>query len=98
MWEGEFKLITERVDLKSTVLKVGHHGSSTSTTDEFLAVINPQIAVISVGADNTYGHPTNEVLDRLELITGEKNIYRTDKYGTIEFITDGNGLWIRVDT
>ncbi len=94
MWEGELELIMERADLKSTVLKVGHHGSATSTSTEFLSVVNPQVAVISVGADNTYGHPTVEVLDRLEQQTGEDNIYRTDENGTIEFITDGKKLWV----
>ena len=97
MWQGEFKLVTHRANLSSTILKVGHHGSNTSTTPEFLAVVNPQLAVISVGADNTYGHPTPEVIARLEEKIGSENIYRTDKNGTIEFITDGERLWVRVE-
>ena len=95
MWEAEFELITQRTDLASTVLKVAHCGSDTSTTAEFLAVVNPQIAVISAGADNPYGHPSPVVIDRLREKLGSENIYRTDKQGTIEFITDGERLWVK---
>ncbi len=95
MWEAEFELIYNRANLKSTVLKVSHHGSNTSTTPEFLAVVNPQLAVISVGADNKFGHPTPEVMTRLEDRVGSENIYRTDEDGTVEFVTDGERLWVR---
>ena len=95
MWEAELELIMQRANLKSTVLKVAHHGSDTSTTTEFLAVVNPQLAVISVGADNKFGHPRDEVLSRLEDRLGTENIYRTDEDGTVEFITDGERLWVR---
>jgi len=94
MWQAEFELITQRASLTSTVLKVGHHGSDTSTTSEFLAVVNPQLAVISVGADNRFGHPTSEIMDRLEKKLGSEKIYRTDEQGTIEFTTDGERLWV----
>jgi len=97
MWEAEFELIDRRASLTSTVLKVAHHGSATSTTAEFLAVVNPELAVISVGESNTFGHPTKEVIDRLEQKLGSENIYRTDDNGTIEFITDGERLWVRVE-
>jgi competence protein ComEC len=96
-WEAEFELIAQRDDLTSTVLKVGHHGSETSTTPEFLAVVDPQVAVISVGEDNRYGYPSAGVLERLEEKLGAENIYRTDEQGTIEFITDGERLWVRVE-
>ncbi len=95
MWEAEFELIARRASLTSTVLKVGHHGSDTSTTPEFLAVVNPQIAVISVGTDNRFGHPTPEVIERLEDRIGSEKIYRTDEQGTIEFTTDGERLWVK---
>jgi competence protein ComEC len=96
MWEAEFELINQGAELASTVLKVAHHGSETSTTAEFLAAANPEVAVISVGEDNSYGHPSDEVLERLEQALGSENIFRTDEQGTIEFITDGEGLWVRV--
>jgi competence protein ComEC len=97
MWQGELELITERAIPQSTVLKVAHHGSATSTTAEFLAVVSPQIAVISVGEDNDYGHPSDDVINRLEAKLGSDNIYRTDEDGTIEFITDGDRLWLDVE-
>jgi len=97
MWEAEFELITRRADLTSTVLKVGHHGSSTSTSPDFLAAVNPRIAVISVGADNKFGHPTGEVMDRLIGKAGTENVYRTDEHGTVEFITNGERLWVKVE-
>jgi competence protein ComEC len=96
MWQAEFERIEQRADLASTVLKVAHHGSKTSTTPEFLAVANPQVAVISVGEDNPFGHPSAEVLKRLEEKLGSENILRTDEQETIEFITDGERLWVRV--
>jgi competence protein ComEC len=95
-WEAEFRLIALSDDLTSTVLKVGHSGSSTSTTAEFLGAVSPRVAVISVGKGNPYGHPSNEVLARLEAELGLSNIYRTDEEGTIEFITDGERLWVRI--
>ncbi len=97
MREAEFELIARRANLTSTVLKVAHHGSATSTSKEFLAVVNPRLAVISVGQGNPFGHPSGEVMDRLEEKLGQENIYRTDKNGTIDFITDGERLWVRVE-
>ncbi len=98
MWEGEFELIARRANLTSSVLKIAHHGSNTSTTPEFLAVASPQLAVISVGEDNKFGHPDTEVIARLEQRLGPENVYRTDKHGTIEFITDGERLWVRMES
>jgi len=97
LWEAEFELTRRRADLSTTVLKVAHHGSDTSTTPEFLAVVNPQVAVISVGADNRFGHPTEEVMDRLTEKLDTEKIYRTDEHGTIEFITDCKRLCVRVE-
>ncbi|MBA7664831.1 ComE operon protein 3 [subsurface metagenome] len=96
-WEAEFELITRRADLKSTVLKVAHHGSDTSTTPEFLAVVNPQVAVISAGAKDRFGHPSDEVMERLIKIVAEDKIYLTVESGTIEFTTDGERLWVEVE-
>jgi len=93
--EAEFGLIARGGNLSVTVLKVGHSGSKTSTTPDFLAAVSPAAAVISVG-ENSYGHPHGEVIDRLEETLGKDYIYRTDERGTIEFITDGERLWVRV--
>jgi competence protein ComEC len=83
--------------LKSTVLKVAHHGSKTSSSSQFLAAVAPDTAVISVGKDNPYGHPAPEVMDRLTGVVDDNNVYRTDENGTIEFITDGQALWVTTD-
>lgn len=95
--EAEFELISYRAVPQSTVLKVAHHGSDTSTTAQFLAVVSPQLAVISVSKDNPFGHPSDEVIGRLKERLGSENIYRTDEHGTIEFITDGERLWVKVE-
>ena len=76
------------------MLKVSHHGSKTSTSPQFLAAVDPEVAVISVGADNPFGHPSPEVVERLIGRLGEDNVYRTDEDGTVEFITDGESLWV----
>lgn len=88
--EEEQALLNSGEDLQSTVLKVGHHGSDSSTSYLFLRTVNPQYAVISVGADNSYGHPTEAVLSRLRdagVVT-----YRTDLQGTITAMSDGTNL------
>ncbi|MEE8620037.1 MAG: ComEC/Rec2 family competence protein [Dehalococcoidia bacterium] len=95
---AEFELIGQRANLRSTVLKVAHHGSDTSTTSQFLAAVDPEVAVICVGANNPFGHPSPEVMQRLIDGLGEDNVYRTDEDGTVEFITDGERLWVRVDS
>ncbi|NLE07936.1 MAG: DNA internalization-related competence protein ComEC/Rec2 [Dehalococcoidales bacterium] len=88
--ETEIALLSSRLVTKCTVLKVAHHGSSTSSSPEFLNVVRPDTAVISCGRDNPFGHPVPEVIDRLER-TGAL-VYRTDVLGTIEYVTDGNTL------
>ncbi|NLL19109.1 MAG: MBL fold metallo-hydrolase, partial [Clostridia bacterium] len=72
---------------QAQILKAGHHGSSTSTTPEFLKAVNPEIAIISCGKDNSYGHPHQEVLDRL--MKANIKIYRTDVSGDIIVKTNG---------
>jgi competence protein ComEC len=91
--ETEAELVLERASLYSTVLKVAHHGSRFATSASFLAVVDPKAAVISVG-ENDYGHPSDQVTERLNTRLGSANVYRTDRQGTIEFITDGRRLWI----
>ena len=61
-------------------------------------MVDPEVAVICVGRDNPFGHPSPEVLERLIYRLGEDNVYRTDKNGTIEFITDGEKLWMGADS
>ena len=78
-------------------MKVSHHGSKTSTTSQCLAAVDPEVAVISVGEDNPFGHPSPEVVERLIGRLGEDNVYRTDEDGTIEFITDGETLLVQTD-
>jgi competence protein ComEC len=97
MEETERELIRERACPPVTVLKVAHHGSDTSTTPGFLAVVDPRAAVICCGADNRHGHPDAAVLQRLEGRAGMGNVYRTDKDGTIDFVTDGERLWVEVE-
>ena len=96
--EAEFELILQRTNLRSTVLKVAHHGSDTSTSQQFLAAVDPQAAVICVGADNSFGHPSSGVLETLSERLGEDTVYRTDQDGTIEFITDGETLQVKTDS
>lgn len=77
----EYILGIDPDSLDCDILKVGHHGSSSSTTDKFLHAVSPVQSVISCGRNNSYGHPTNEVLDRLEAYGTQ--IYRTDREGTV---------------
>lgn len=76
--------------LRSDVLKVGHHGSKTSSTEAFLNAVHPEIAVIEVGADNSYGHPSQKVLDWLDALGSR--VYRTDISGNIVLTTDGDTI------
>jgi len=76
-----------KANLDCDILKVAHHGSSDSTSDEFLKVATPEVAVISCGKNNLYGHPNNDTLFRLKNSSAE--IYRTDKNGTVDVLTDG---------
>ena len=75
---------------KTDVLKVGHHGSDTSSSEEFLKQVSPKTAIISVGKDNDYGHPSDETIKKLQNLG--TTIYRTDELGTIELISDGNNI------
>lgn len=77
-------------NLECDVLKCGHHGSSTATIDEFLAMTDPTWAVISCGKDNSYGHPHWETIAKLE--DSDAQIYRTDKLGTITAVSDGKTI------
>ena len=89
---GEEHLLASRAPVRSLVLKVGHHGSRYSSTGDFLEATRALLAVISVGARNSFGHPTPEALGRLE--AAQARIYRTDRDGAVMLETDGRTLWI----
>lgn len=82
--------------LKCQVLKAGHHGSKTSSTAEFLKLVQPESVVMSLGVNNQYGHPHEALLNRLQK-QGVKNIYRTDLNGTITIVSDGSSYSITTE-
>ena len=86
-------LISNFLDLSAEVLKVGHHGSKYSTSEKFVNAVNPKVAVIEVGEDNRFGHPTDEVLERLK----DVKIFRTDKNGTMKIVVSGEKLRVFTD-
>jgi competence protein ComEC len=91
--QAEHTMLQENsAELRADVLKVGHHGSKNSTIQEFLDAVAPTIAIISSGEDNPYGHPSPELLERLE--ASGARVLRTDHDGAVHILTDGNGLEI----
>ena len=97
----EHQLVAEGAALSSTVLKAAHHGSCSSTTQAFLDAVAPEVVVISVGADNDFGHPCAEVLERLEQTVSEGDrglpVYRTDEYGAVDVVTDWVQVWVKTE-
>lgn len=91
-YSSESDMLEAGYDLTADILKIGHHGSSSSSSPEFIKAVSPKDAIISVGANNKYGHPTNEVLSILS--NAGINIYRTDEVGTIVVTSDGNSYTI----
>ena len=89
------EIASMQADVSADVLKVGHHGSKTSTTNAFLKEVNPQIAVISCGEDNEYGHPHKSTLNYLE--KNHCEIYRTDVDKTVIISSDGTDYSIQTD-
>jgi competence protein ComEC len=79
-------------ELQADVLKVGHHGSKNSTMPEFLAAVRPRVAIISAGEGNPYGHPSPELVRRLE--RAGVRILRTDRDGAVHVLTDGETVWV----
>ncbi len=92
--EEDWLLAAHHDELRAEVLKVGHHGSSTSSSDAFLNAVHPSLAVISVGAGNMYGHPSGDVLHALSRVGAQ--VLRTDEAGTIIVRTDG--VHIEIET
>ncbi len=95
--ENEKEMLAGGCDLKADVLKVGHHGSDYSTTAAFIKAVSPKYAVISVGAGNSYGHPSNTVINRLYEY-GTEMVYRTDINGTVIAKSDGETVTITTDS
>jgi len=77
-------------DLKADILKVGHHGSNTSTSSDFLKKVKPSYAIVSVGLNNTYNLPSSKIIDRLK--KQNISVYRTDESGTINVTSDGDNI------
>lgn len=88
-------LYKDNLTLQSNVLKVAHHGSKSSTIQEFIDLVKPQISLIGVGSKNTFGHPNSEVIKRLQQVNSK--VYRTDIYGEIKLKIDKNGR-IKIST
>ncbi|MBO5372945.1 MAG: MBL fold metallo-hydrolase [Lachnospiraceae bacterium] len=88
--EEEKDILSTGRDIEADVYKIGHHGSKTSTSEEFLQAVNPKYAMISVGEDNKYGHPSAEVLNRLRMQGIE--VFRTDEQGSIVAVSDGEAI------
>ena len=89
----EAQILDSGAQIKADVLKTGHHGSETSTSEPFLKAVSPQYAVISCGAGNAYGHPASQTLDLLTKY--ETEVFRTDLNGTISFYGNGRKLNVR---
>lgn len=88
--QSEEEMLASGANLKADVLKVGHHGSSSSTSPAFLKAVAPKYAIISVGAGNDYGHPHKETLAKLA--NAGIRVYRTDRDGTVVFTSDGKNI------
>ena len=90
---AELEMIEAGHYLRADILRLGHHGSRTSTSQEFFDAVSPSIAIIQVGEGNRYGHPHEEVMDRLHAVNAR--IYRNDHHGDIVLTTDGTNIEIR---
>jgi competence protein ComEC len=92
-YEAERQMLYHGAELDATVLKVAHHGSADSTSLHFLAAVDPQAVVVCVGANNPFGHPSPEVMERLEKQVTADRLYLTSE-GSVKFTTDGKRLWV----
>ena len=91
--EAEYAMLDEELDVAADVLKVGHHGSATSTSPELLANVMPAAAVVPVDAENRFGHPSPEVMERLAGAVGEQ-LFTTSENGCVSFASDGARWWV----
>jgi competence protein ComEC len=94
--QTEHRLLTKELELKSKVLKISHHGSKYATSSDFLNRVKPEVAVVSCGAWNRYGHPSQAVLDRLK--AANVKLYRTDLQGEITITTRGTDTDLTIKT
>ena len=90
-YDEEQSLINGNYDLSADVLKLGHHGSKTSSCEEFLQAVNPEYAVISCGQDNPYGHPHESTLERLKRLNIK--VFRTDEQGAVVAVSNGQDIF-----
>lgn len=86
----EKELLADRIDLKADIIKISHHGSVSASSEEFLKAVSPVSAIISVGANNKFNHPSAIILDRLKNMAVD--IYQTDKVGTIEIFANNKSI------
>ena len=97
---GDITAITERRllvsghDLRATVLKIPHHGSDTSSTHAFLEAVDPEVAIVQVGADNSFGHPTEDVMERIGKFVLDENTFVTSRDGDVTVTTDGERVTV----
>ncbi|MDY7228529.1 ComEC/Rec2 family competence protein [Hyalangium rubrum] len=91
--DTEAALLRQKADYSATVLKVAHHGGKHSSTEPFLAAVRPKAAVISCGAGNDYGHPTQEALERLGAV--QARVFRTDQNGEIQAVSNGSTVTLQ---
>ena len=92
--DAELSMIGRNLNMESTVLKVAHHGSGSSTSQAFLDYVQPRLAMVSAGKENRFGHPRPEVVERLESAVGQEMLFLTSERGTVEVTTDGTRLWV----
>ncbi|MBI2908641.1 MAG: ComEC/Rec2 family competence protein [Chloroflexi bacterium] len=95
--EGQRYLLSKASNLDSTVLKVPHHGAKKGLAPEFLEAVNPQIAVISVGAANTFGHPARETLEKLNAKIPADRVYLTERQGTVDITVKEGRVWVKTE-
>ncbi|MCR4407269.1 MAG: MBL fold metallo-hydrolase [Anaerolineae bacterium] len=93
--DEESWILSQGGDVRAQILKISHHGSKNGTGEAWLKAMSPEVAVISVGADNRYGHPSSQVIERLA--RRKIKIYRTDQQGTITVTTDGNSYQVSTE-
>jgi competence protein ComEC len=96
--QTEHRLLTKELDLKTRVLKVAHHGSKYASSGDFLNRVQPEVAIVSCGAWNRYGHPSQAVLDRLRKVNPNVKLYRTDLQGEITITTRGKDNEMTIKT